>query len=356
MRARIALVAALGAACGSGSRTTDASTPDAASPDGAADAPPAPPDAGPADALGAGAWCDPIHPLRRQLTARNNADTPLPAGFQVYWLIDIEDLATPPPPFDSLHVLHATATGCMEMARTIDDGQAAYEAIWVALADPIAAQADDAGYWLYYGNDAAPVPPSDPSLIFDFWEPFESGAAPDADWLTLGGPAVALGAALLGSEDHILSVDSWGAGTAVDYSLTIPSYVPDFWSGFQRDQSDFLDEPPWMLWYTEVNATGPVLWPSILLSTTDTMWWGTMVAIDADPHIYNIDRFADRVVFRYENYPASAEEHVLAAPFTDAMQFRFSNRGTATLTLHMVRVRQTAYPLPSSIVGAEETP
>src|SRR5262245_26459843 len=108
------------AACGGGG-ASDAGRSDAAPPDAAE------PDAGGPDASLVPAWCDPDQPLRRQLTAKNNAATPLPAGFQVDWLIDIDDLAVVPLPHGSLHLFHTSPTGCMELDRVIDDGQAAYE-------------------------------------------------------------------------------------------------------------------------------------------------------------------------------------------------------------------------------------
>jgi hypothetical protein len=300
------------------------------------------------------AWCAPDQPLRRRLTVLNNAATTLPAGFQVEWLIDIEDLVTAPAGQWTLHVFHAGAASCTELNRWVDDTTALYEAMWVALVDPIPPSGTDSNYWLYYGNEAAELPLYDSTEVFDFWDDFNTFLIPDPNWLTHGGPTKEGSNLELGPGDGVMTTQAWPAGYAVDYSLKLDAYTPSFWAGFEGNADDFAHEPPWLIWTAEPNLTGPVVWPSLLLSAADTVWWGSMVAVDPDPHIYNIDRLADRVVFRYENYPASAEEHELAAPFTDPLRFRFSNEGSSWLFVQMVRVRQTAYPFPTSSVGAEE--
>ncbi|MBI5479308.1 MAG: DUF2341 domain-containing protein [Deltaproteobacteria bacterium] len=296
-------------------------------------------------------WWDAAWTARRQLTITNNASQTLPVGFQLGTPLDVEGLIGGSA-WDQIRVVRRAGSAWSEQTRVLDNPGANAEWIWLKLAASVAPSAADSSFWIYYGNPAAGAAPGDPALVFDFYDPF-SGSALSAAWQYKGTPTVSGSEVRLDYDDHIGTTQTWAPGYAVDVRLRITPVSQRFWLGFHvvSGTPTFQDIEPWIIWITR--AVGE-LWPEF---TSDgvSVWEGTPhVTLDTGAHFYGVDRFSSRVVYRREN--AVAFDHTLSPSFATSLPVRITNETVSgTVYVDMVRVRQTAYPLPTATLGAEET-
>ncbi len=296
-------------------------------------------------------WWDPAFPHRMQMTVVNNAAAEMPGGFQAGWLFDINAL----PGYDevmnssNLHVARWDGASWTDVDRIIDDTALSQEWVWIRLPDIVPPGGTDATHWMYWGHPTPPAAPASASAVFDFWESFSSGTAPDADWVVLGEPSLASGDLLLDNQEEIRSVATWGPGWAVDFTMRVPTWLARFWGGFQV-AGTFAQDQPWVIW---ISRDSTEIWPEIQSSEAgiDPAWEGTRRPFDAaDHYYYYIDRFSDRAVYRYDG-EGGVDEVTFPNPFTSALNIRFTNDGAPTMQIGFARIRKTIYPLPTTSFG-----
>ena len=83
-----------------------------------------------------------------------------------------------------LRVVYFDGSANYELDRIVNGCGTAQTEIWFALQRPIAGGAQDNGYYLYYGNSAAGLPPTNGMNVFLFYEDWENGAS---HWTNAGG-------------------------------------------------------------------------------------------------------------------------------------------------------------------------
>ena len=89
--------------------------------------------------------------------------------------------------------------------------------------------------------------------------------------------------------------------------------------------------------------------------TVETAWSGSPVAVASGDHVFTVERFGDRVVYRLDDRIASEDhDHALDEAHSAPLYLRFSNTGAASYWVSRVRVRQAAYPPPELTLGARE--
>ena len=315
-----------------------------------------------------GARCSYAH--RRQLTIHNGSAAALPAGYTVRVPINTTVIAAGAARADLADVrLFVDAPGG-ERPRVIDlapPGQA--RALWLALAQPIAAGASDSSYSLYYGNAAATTPPADPAQVFAFWDGFDNGAQLAAHWLSNGGPTVGGGTITFhkNGQDAVTTVpasDGVDTLSVVEWrsKLTDPASAGQvvgtdtFWSwvGYQRD-GDFTPADPWMVWIvrgpTDLHAERKI--PTSATCMAEGACNGPSVTPDATYHVFRIER--DAAATRY--YLDGALSYAIDDPNNQDHSLMMRNYAvTSDLVVDWIRARSLASPEPAVIVGPETTP
>jgi hypothetical protein len=89
--------------------------------------------------------------------------------------------------------------------------------------------------------------------------------------------------------------------------------------------------------------------------TEETRWEGAPVTVGTEAHVFTVERFADRVVYRL-NYRITTDDHdhQLDDNHTAPLYIRFSNSGASSFWVSRVNVRRTAYPPPELTLGERE--
>ena len=305
------------------------------------------------DAGGPAPWWDPAWMRRRRLTVTNPAQQPLPAGFAVGWFVDLTPWSTD---FDDVRIARWTAAdGWQERPRFVDDNAGAptnNEWLWFGLVDPLAEGASTTDFWVYYDNPAPGVPPDDGNDVFPvFYDGFSTTSLSTARWVAedLALVEVAGGELVLAPGATVRTQDAWGPGHAVDFYLhRDPTVTESYWGGFQRTD-DFMDVGPFVIWIDRAGA-------GTLVPEYDApaeAWVGNEGAqVEENEHVFTVERFADRVSFRYEGLPMG--EHVLDSALADPLQVRLANQSMNVISSDRVRVRAIVRPEPEVTAGPEE--
>jgi hypothetical protein len=314
-----------------------------------------------------GARCN--YAYRRQLVIHNGAAATLPTGYTVRVPLDPVLLPASKTRADLADVRVLGDPPAGEYNRVIDaapPGQT--RALWLALAQPIAAGADDTSYSIYYGNAAAATPPSDPTLVFPFWDGFDNGAQLSALWLSNGGPSVGGGALTLhmNTQDAVTTLaasDKVPTLSALEWRSRITDATSGgqtvgtdtFWSwiGYQHT-GDFTASDPWIIWiiraptdlHGERKITGSANCANGCNSAT--------VAPDNAYHWYRIER--DPAATRFYIDGALSGSAIVDPNTVDYSVMIRNYALTSDLIVDWIRARSLATPEPTVTVGAETAP
>jgi hypothetical protein len=313
----------------------------------------APPDAtvtiddAPPDALVLPAdWWNPAWHSRIKLTVTNNAATGMARGYQVGLQLDL-DAAPCTGSRDAVRIVY----GMTEVSRVIDE-VGGDEWTWFPLQAAIASAASD-DYWLYCGN-AAPMPaPSDPTMVFDFFDGFD-GAALGAAWVSQNTVTVSGGSVTIASNGTgggaIHSTATYGANTAIDFLATASTGAasdPYWWGGYE---TNFAVTQPWDVWYSDGSAANKVH-PSEYDS--NRQWNGTAVGLDTAPHIYGVEHYGTSGAYRMAD--AIVDSHTFTGT-VGALNIRLHNYNSGgSISFDWARVRKAVSPAPSVATGTVET-
>jgi hypothetical protein len=312
-----------------------------------------------------GARCS--YSFRRALAIHNGAGAALPAGYTVRVPLDPTLFTAAKTRADLADVRVFGDVPAGEYPRVIDatpPGQT--RALWIALAQPIAAGATDTSYSIYYGNAAAATPPSDATQVFPFYDGFDNGTQLSAFWLTNGGPTVAGGMLTL----HMNSQDAVTTNAASDHLPTLSALewrsritnaasagqvigTDTFWSwaGYQH-AGDFDSNDPWVIWVMRA-ATDLHAEREVSTGTCNGGCVGPSLTPDTAYHWFRIERDAATTRFYYDgtlSYTASDVNTVDYSPMIRNYAL------TSDLNVDWMRGRALASPEPSVTVGAETGP
>ena len=329
--------------------------------------------AGPVDAglpCVAGARCN--YAYRRSLTIHNGAAAALPVGYTVRVPLDAALFPATKTRADLADVRVFRDAPAGELPRVIDaapPGQA--RALWLALAQPIAAGASDASYSIYYGDAAATAPPSDATRVFALWDGFDSGATPSATlWTTnpastgasVGGGNLTLHQnlqeAIMTSATALptLSVVEWRSKMTAPASAGQVTANGTFW-WWVGYQDSFAPQQPWIVWIqrsggpVDVHGERNISSSSVCASICAT----TPVVVDASFHVYRIERDVNETRWYYDGVPTGGSP--VADPNNTAHPVMLRNfAATSDLVVDWIRGRALASPEPAVTVGAETTP
>lgn len=305
---------------------------------------------------------------RRALTIHNGASAPLPVGYTVRVPLDPLFFAPGEVRADLADVRVFADPPDGELPRVIDatpPGQT--RALWLALAHPIAADADDTRYSIYYSKPAAATPPSDPAQVFALWDGFDNGTQLSALWLTNGAPSVGGGALTLtrNTQDAVTtnaasdgvpthSALEWRARLtdAASGGQTVGGNIFWSWIGYQRS-GDFNPVDPWCVWIvrgpTEIRGERKIPSSALCSGGCD----GPTLPPDNVFHWWRIER--DAVATRF--YRDGVLSYSVDDPNDVDYAVMVRNYAVASdLVVDWIRGRELARPEPTVTVGAETTP
>jgi hypothetical protein len=314
----------------------------------AIDASPETPDADPAVAP----WWDPAWPYRRHVFVHNPGGDPLPAGTQIPIEIDVDNVLGVGLPRHGIRIMHWAPGGdWYQVARVIDDTPALDEHIWFALDGDTVSPSDTLDhYWIYYGHESPPTDQlDDPNDVFEEHHAFGSL---DSSVATKGAVTVTGGELQLDYDEHLGTVSTWGPDHAVDFALRVPVHTARYWGGFQTTAADFADNQPWIIWIARDSVAE--LWPELFVADIgmSSEWVGGRKSIDTETHIYGVDRFAGRIVYRFDNDVHG--EFIPLETYTDELPARLTCEADQPIYFDFLRIRRTHFPLPEVTVGPEE--
>lgn len=312
---------------------------------------------------------------RRQLTIHNGAAAALPAGYTVRVPLDTTNFPSTKVRADLADVRVFRDAPAGELPRVIDTappGQG--RALWLALAQPIAAGANDSSYSIYYGDAAATSPPENATLVFPFYDGFDSGTAPSATLWTTNpastGASVGSGVLLLhqnsqegvitdGANDKIpvLSVIEWRSKMTAPASAGQVTADGTFWwwVGFQ---DNFTPADPWIIWIQRGNSPVDVhgerkISSSSVCNMSQCTGPTVTPAVDSNFHVYRIERDVNDTRWFYDG----VQSYTIADPNNSDHPLIIRNWAvTSDLQVDWIRARALAAPEPTVTVGAETSP
>ncbi len=302
------------------------------------------------DAAPPTSWWDAAWPARRTLVIHNASTGTLAAGYQIGWKIDASaDLGD----HGALRLVayDAAMDQWSEIPRIIDQAAPA-ERIWFPL--PVALDADQSEVvWLYQGRPDPPTSPWDAGDVFELADPLMT-VSPDR-WVTQGA-VIDVGSEIRFDETgEMRSAEPWPVDRAVDIVARIDDTAGRLWFGFQRELPDFDPDIPWAVWIRRVpgnNMRPEYAGPS---DTLETRWEGAPVSVGTENHVFTVERFVDRVVYRLDHeLVGSDHDHLLDEDHRAPLYIRFSNTSSGSFWTSRVRIRQVAYPPPELVLGARE--
>ena len=299
----------------------------------------------PVDAL----WWNPAWRSRLPIAITNNAAVQLPAGYQVGIAYDL-DAAPCTSNRDDIRIVRND----VDVPRVIDE-VGTVEWTWVPLQAPIDPGATANDYWLYCGNPSPTPAPSDPTTVFDFYDGFDT-AIDTGVWTKLNTVAVTNGKLVCGGggvRDNgvVTTTRTFAKNHAVDYiAIASSATASDWWAGFQIGT---MDVAPWLHWYTHnPNA----VCPDFLGVATDTPWYGSDIALDTQPHLYSIENYGTKSMYRREDVPVESHVYAPMQPPPAQVDVRlWDGSSSTTVSYDWVRVRQAVDPPPTTTVGAPQT-
>jgi hypothetical protein len=299
----------------------------------------------PVDAL----WWNPAWRSRMPVAITNNAAGQLPAGYQVGLAYDL-DAAPCTSNRDDIRIVRDN----VDIERVIDE-VGTVEWTWFPLAAAIDPSATANDYWLYCGNPSPTPAPSDPKMVFDAYDGFDT-TIDTSVWTKQNTTSVVNGQLVCGGGGQtdngvVTKTRTFSANHAVDYVATASSATAsDWWAGFQIGT---MDVAPWLHWYT-LNPNA--VCPDFLGVATDTPWYGTDIPLDTAPHFYSIENYGTKSMYRREDVPVQSHVYAPMQPPPAQVNVRLWNYSDSTsVTYDWVRVRQAIDPPPTTTVGAPET-
>ncbi len=321
-----------------------------------------------------GARCNWLY--RRQLTIQNGAAATLPTGYTVRVPLDPTLFPSTQTRSDLNDVVVFRDPPAGEIARVIDTsppGQT--RALWIALAQPIAAGASDTSYSVLYGNATASAPPADATLIFPLYDGFDSGTVPSAALWSInpstGGPSVGSGFLTLhqNTQEAImtqsatvlptLSVLEWRS------KMTLPTSAGQvdgttgtfwWWIGFQ---DSFTPADPWIIWIqrngnpVDVHGERKIASSSVCASGCSTST--VTPAVDNNYHWYRIERDVNETRWFYDGVQVAGSP--ISDPNNSTHPVMLRNWAvTSDLNVDWIRGRQLLSPEPTVTVGPQTIP
>ena len=224
--------------------------------------------------------------------------------------------------------------------------------LWFPLTQPLPPGGASTSHWLYSGS---PDPQTeDQGAVFSFHDEFSVDVDPSV-WATIGDVGVDTGEVVLdGAGAGLRSLAGYGPGFAVDFAMRVAIDGDYFWGGYQR-LSDFDEIEPWVIWISR--EPGAQIWPEVTIDAADVSnAVGAPHPRDGEEHVYSVERFPERVVFRFDG--ALHDTLFWQDPYTEPMQLRFAvgaaSTVPATTVIDWVRVRRAADPAMVTSVGAPE--
>jgi hypothetical protein len=313
-----------------------------------------------------GARCNYAH--RRPLTIQNGSAAALPAGYTVRVPLDLTSFPASETRADLNDVRVFGDPPAGEYDRVLDTappGQG--RALWIALANPIAAGGSDSSYSIYYGDANAGAPPADATKVFPFYDGFDNGAQLSAFWLSNGAPTVGSGTITLhkNAQDAVtttaandklpsLSALEWRAKQTDPTSAGQTVGSDTFWSwiGYQHT-GDFTPNDPWIVWI--VRAPTDIHGEEEVSGTSCADNCLTPPATpDANDHVYRIER--DVAATRFYLDGVISGSPVVVTNATDFSVMLRNYAITSDLVVDWIRGRALASPEPAVTVGPELAP
>jgi hypothetical protein len=292
------------------------------------------------------------------MSVRNEASATLPNGFQVGWSINpslIDGTVTPNPAAWRIVRWDAQSRSWQDLPRVTESG-GGLAWTWFRTRSDIASRSDDQSYWLYAQNPQAAAPADASAQVFDLWDGFATFDG--SKWNRQGAvSSLAPGLKLDGSVSgggSIISVAKFGPGHAVDFRMTVVQFVTGSrWlcGGYQHFDG-FEDSQPWLLWISRSSANE--IWPEATISGVFSGTGGKLGAATGTSKLYTVERFAKKVLFRYEagpHYTATASPN---QEYTSDLQIRFTSYDGSVIHLGFVRSRMASDPPPTVTLGSEE--
>jgi hypothetical protein len=315
-----------------------------------------------------GARCTYAH--RRVLTIHNGSAAALPIGYTVRVPLDPVNFPASETRADLNDVRVFGDPPAGEYDRVIDTappGQT--RALWIALAQPIAAGASDTSYSVYYGDANAGAPPADATKVFPFYDGFDNGAQLSPFWMSNGAPTVGGGTITMhqGMQDAVTTnatTDTLATLSALEWrsKLTDPASAGQvvgsdtfwWWIGYQHE-GDFDPSDPWIVWIqrsgSPVDVHGERKIPSSATCMNGCNGAPVSPAVDTNFHVYRIERDAAATRFYYDgvlSYSISDPNN------TDHSAMIRDYSITSDLVVDWIRGRALTEPEPAVTVGAEQ--
>ena len=295
-------------------------------------------------------WFDPAWGARARVTVKNDATVELPVDFETGFRMDVNSRfpgATP----ESLRVARwdETASSWSWMPTYVETIEGEVW-LWTALQDVLAASGGTLDhYWVYAANPSPPAA-DDPASVFKIeWQPFDDLIG----WAIGDTPAVSGGNLVLEVNDTAYTSQKYGPGYAIDFEMTIESLPPcalGCWlsGGFH----DKYNAEPWMLW---INRDGKALVvPEVEIAERSVSFKGSNFPVTVGASaVYGVERFANHVVFRYQNELAMNGSSWID-DWLVALPARLAAVGGGKATFDWARVRRAADPAPQVTLANAE--
>jgi hypothetical protein len=325
--------------------------PDRPGIDGASGDAPSPPDAAAVDAAPL-PWWDSGYLHRLPFTVQNLASEPMTAGYQVGFAVPAEVLGASLATRNDVRILEWQGAGWGQLPRVDDAYDTQTPWIWFAISAELAPGASDGRYWIYFGHAAPGSPPGSPNDVMEFYDSFGAATVNLTRWAVLGAPTQVMDELVLGAGHNVRSNATWGAGYAVDFSLTMATWSARWWGGFQRT-GDFMDDGPWLVWISR-NPPTQMIWPEVHCDPggVNPEALGPMTPVVTTKRLYGVERFPREIVFNLDEVEFASLP--LANDWIDPQQIRLANEATTPMNFGMVRVRRVVRPRPSVTFGAVE--
>jgi len=305
-------------------------------------------------------WWNTSWGKRANLTITNGSQGELLSGFPVGVSVDLGTLDSASATANQLRVVRWDGVGWTELTR-FDESTSAQDVFWFALVDGLAAGASTSEYWLYFDNPNAGMAQGTGSMVFPFFDGFVGTSVDTMKWAVQGTPTESNANLVLNPGDSVRTTSQFKVGYALAASLVATANAPRFWLGFQR-QTDFTDGDPWILWINRAandsdappNANPATIWPETYISSIgmNTPDWGPADTIDGTKHYYTIERFADRIIYKYEEN--AVYTYTLPMTDSDELQVRLGNEGTKPIQFGTAFVRPVVIPDPTATIGATQ--
>src|SRR5207248_3322619 len=138
------------------------------------------------------------------------------------------------------------------------------------------------------------------------------------------------------------------ANHAVDFVAIASSATNSgFWAGFQLGT---MDVPPWLHWWTNQPN---IIAPDFKATATSTLWLGTSILLDTQPHHYSVENYGTKSMYRYDDVPRESHVYDVSPPATLSVRL-WDGSSQTSVTYDWVRVRKAVDPPPAVTPGSPE--